>query len=95
MFQKKDYIYSETQGVCQVENIVLLQSGNGPQVSYYVLRPYYDREQVSYIPVENHQVKLRPMFTPEEARELAESEQVKKDEKVQQAVEFVLKGGES
>ena len=36
MFQKKDYIYSETQGVCQVENIVLLQSGNGPQVSYYV-----------------------------------------------------------
>ena len=39
--------------------------------------------------------KLRPMFTPEEARELAESEQVKKDEKLQQAVEFVLKGGES
>lgn len=95
MFQKKDYIYSETQGVCQVENIVQLQSGNGPQVSYYVLRPYYDREKVSYIPVENHQVKLRPMFTSEEARELAESEQVKKDEKLQQAVEFVLKGGES
>ena len=91
MFQKKEFIYSETQGVCQVENIVQLQSGKGQQLSYYVLRPYFDKEKVSYIPVKNHQVELREMFTEEEARELAESEQVKKDEKLQQAVQFVLK----
>ena len=96
MFEKKQIIYSETQGVCRVDNIVSLSATKGvPGVPYYVLRSVFDADKVSYIPVENHQVKLRPMFTPEEARELAESEQVKKDEKLQQAVEFVLKGGES
>lgn len=90
MFQKKEFIYSETQGVCQVENIVQLPGAGGEQVPYYVLRPYYDKEKVSYIPVNGHQVQLREMFTEEEARELAESEQVKKDERLQQAIQFVL-----
>ena len=38
MFQKKQMIYSETQGVCRVENIVNLSATKGaPTVAYYVV----------------------------------------------------------
>ena len=82
MFEKKQIIYSETQGVCQVENIVSLSASRRERkIPYYVLRPVFDKSKVSYIPVENHQVKLRELFTREE---------MKKDEKLRQAVEYVL-----
>lgn len=91
MFEKKQIIYSETQGVCQVENIVSLSaSRRGHGVLYYVLRSVSDRSQVAYIPVENHQVKLRELFTREEAQALQGTEQVQQDEKLRQAVEYVL-----
>ena len=41
-------------------------------------------------PVENHQVKLRELFTREEAEALQGTEEMKKDEKLRQAVEYVL-----
>ena len=69
MFQKKQKIYSETQGVCIVENIVQLPAGKGETLPYYVLKSVLD-EKTSYIPVNNHQVSLRELFTEEEAREL-------------------------
>ena len=94
MFQKKQYIYSETQGVCQVENIVRLRSQKGTEMSYYVLRPVFEAGKVSYIPVKGHQVELRELFTVEEAEILAKSEQVKKDYKLQDAVDFVLQNRE-
>lgn len=91
MFQKKQIIYSASQGVCQVENIVQLSTGKGaPSMQYYVLKPLFDEEKVSYIPVENHQVQLRELFTLEEAKALVGSESVKKDEKLKQAVEYVI-----
>ena len=88
MFEKKQIIYSETQGVCQVENIVSLSASR--KIPYYVLRPVFDKSRVSYIPVENHQVKLRELFTREEAEALQGTEEMKKDEKLRQAVEYVL-----
>ncbi len=96
MFEKKQIIYSETQGVCQVENIVSLSASRRERkIPYYVLRPVFDKSRVSYIPVENHQVKLRELFTREEAEALQGTEEMKKDEKLRQAVEYVLgkKGG--
>lgn len=90
MFQKKQYIYSETQGLCRVENIVQLRRGKGREIPYYVLKPVYEDAQVSYIPVHNHQVQLRELFSEEEAAQLAESEEIKKDQKLQAAVNFVL-----
>ena len=89
MFEKKQIIYSETQGVCQVENIVSLSASR--KIPYYVLRPVFDKSRVSYIPVENHQVKLRELFTREEAEALQGTEEMKKDEKLRQAVEYVLR----
>ena len=88
MFEKKQIIYSETQGVCQVENIVSLSASRRERkIPYYVLRPVFDKSRVSYIPVENHQVKLRELFTREEAEALQGTEEMKKDEKLTQAVD--------
>ena len=86
MFQKKQLIYSETLGVCQVENIVGLSATKGGEtISYYVLKPIFQQEKISYIPVEHHQVALRELFTEEEARQLLESEEAMKDELLKQA----------
>lgn len=95
MFQKKQIIYSETLGVCQVENIVQLSvSKESPAVAYYVLKPLIGREKVSYIPVEHHQVVLRELFSYKEAEELKNTELYKKDDKIKAAVDYVL-GSES
>lgn len=91
MFQKKQMIYSESLGVCQVENIVGLSATKGGEtISYYVLKPIFQEEKTSYIPVENHQVTLRELFTEEEARELLASEEAMKDSMLKQAVRYVL-----
>lgn len=90
MFQKKQYIYSETQGACIVDNIVQLPAGKGETVPYYVLKSVFDATKVSYIPVRNHQVVLRELFTREEALEMKKNPELGKDEKLKAAVEFVL-----
>ena len=92
MFQKKQMIYSESLGVCQVENIVGLSATKGGEtISYYVLKPIFQEEKTSYIPVENHQVALRELFTEEEARELIASKEAMKDSLLKQAVRYVLR----
>ena len=65
MFQKKQYIYSETQGVCQVDNIVSLKTKRRAPMQYYVLKSVYEPQTISYIPVEGHKVELltwKPAF---------------------------------
>ncbi|MBR2046669.1 MAG: CarD family transcriptional regulator [Agathobacter sp.] len=93
MFQKKQKIYSETQGVCIVENIVQLPAGRGETLPYYVLKSLMD-EKVSYIPVKNHQVALRELFTEEEARALLQSPEIEKNEQLKAAVNYVLQSKE-
>lgn len=91
MFEKKQIIYSETQGVCRVDNIVSLSAVKGEKgVPYYVLSSVFDKSKVSYIPVDNHQVKLRELFTREEAQELLGTEELSRDEKLKEAVNYVL-----
>ena len=70
MFRKKDVIYSETMGVCTVEDITKLTQKNGDTVMYYALRSVEDRDKNAYIPVENHTVKLRELIDRETAGEL-------------------------
>lgn len=94
MFQKKQKIYSETQGVCIVDNIVQLPAGKGETLPYYVLKSVFDASKVSYIPVNNHQVSLRELFTEEEARELLKSPELEKNELLKAAVNYVLQSKE-
>ena len=51
MFQKKEIIYSESLGVCQVENIVQLSAVKGGETTaYYQLRSLLDNDKNAYIP---------------------------------------------
>ena len=93
MFQKKQKIYSETQGICIVENIVQLPAGKGQTLPYYVLKSLMD-EKVSYIPINNHQVVLRELFTEEEARALLQNPELEKNEQLKAAVHYVLQSKE-
>lgn len=91
MFQKKQVIYSATQGVCVVDQITHLSaSKQDVGVPYYVLKSVFDADKVSYIPVENHQVELREIFTKEEALALKDSEEAKKDDNLKRAIAYVL-----
>ena len=91
MFQKKQIIYSETQGVCVVDNIVHLSANKqDPGVPYYVLKSVFDANKVSYIPVENHRVELRDIFSKEEAEGLKETEEARKNENLKRAIAYVL-----
>jgi len=86
LFQKKDTIYSETLGVCTVDDIVKLSDSKKDTYSYYLLRSVFDKTKKAYIPVENHSVKLRELITPKEAQERKSSgnfdqlSQIAKDE---------------
>ena len=77
MFQKKQKIYSETQGICIVDNIVQLPAGKNQKVSYYVLKPIFNPTNTAYIPVEHHKVVLRELFSIEEAKELQKDPNLK------------------
>lgn len=92
MFEKKEYIYSETMGVCKVADIVKLSPNNrlGEPVTYYQLKSAFDKSKVAYIPVENHQVNLRPLITREEAEGVSSEELEKLEEKRAKEVRFVL-----
>lgn len=92
MFEKKEYIYSETMGVCKVADIVKLSPNNrfGEPVWYYQLKSAFDKSKVAYIPVENHQVSLRPLLTKEEVEGILAEDMEKLDEKRKGEIRFVL-----
>lgn len=89
MFCKKDIIFSSGIGVCTVADIVNLSVNKSLPVQYYQLVSIYDRKKVSYIPVEEHQVLLRPLITTEEAKEKKKMKDIPLKEL--QEVEYVLK----
>ena len=82
MFQKKEFIYSESLGPCQVEDIVKLAAQkNVEPVPYYVLRSVTEKKKISYIPVEHHRSLLRPLISAAEARERLTKKVEEKEEK--------------
>lgn len=74
MFQKKEIIYSETLGVCIVDDIVKLSDNRKDTYNYYLLRSVFDKAKKAYIPVENHTVQLRALITLQEAQTLQAQE---------------------
>lgn len=90
MFEKKDIIFSETLGVCQVAELPKLAAKNGDQVAYYGLKSIYDKTKVSYIPVENHQVKLRELISLEDAEALLANVPENLDPLLLQEAEYVV-----
>ena len=87
MFQKKDYIYSESMGVCLVADVTNLAPKKGNAVSYYVLKSVYQKDKVAYIPVENHTVELISLITPDKAREISAGWQLPENEEMRKQLE--------
>lgn len=91
MFQKKEVIYSETIGVCVVDDIVKLADNKKESYNYYLLRSVFDRTKKAYIPVENHTVQLRSLITPQEALALRDEEHYsEKSEQIKGEVSYVI-----
>lgn len=90
MFEKKEVIFSETLGVCQVAELTRLAAKNGNQVLYYGLRSIENSKKVSYIPVENHQVQLRPLISYEDALAMSKESLEGKSEQQIQEMNYVL-----
>ncbi|MDE6221087.1 MAG: CarD-like/TRCF domain protein [Lachnospiraceae bacterium] len=91
MFQKKEVIYSETIGVCIVDDVVKLADNKKESYNYYLLRSVFDKTKKAYIPVENHTVQLRNLITVQEALALQNEDQYdEKSEQVREEVAYVI-----
>lgn len=91
MFQKKEVIYSETIGVCIVDDIVKLADNKKDTYNYYLLRSVTDRTKKAYIPVENHSVHLRNLITLQEALALrSEEDYEERSEQVKGEAAYVI-----
>lgn len=90
MYEKKEYIFSEAIGVCRVDDITKLSQQQGGAIDYYVLRSVFDKNKVSYIPVENHLVNLRNLISLEEAKEKKQTTYEEENLLIQQEIDYVL-----
>ncbi|MBO5144349.1 MAG: CarD-like/TRCF domain protein [Lachnospiraceae bacterium] len=96
MFQKKEIIYSETLGVCTVDDIVKLADSRKDTYYYYLLRSVFDKNKKAYIPVENHSVQLRNLITRQEAFRLHEDEKFNEQSaQIKGEVQYVIEKAES
>ncbi len=75
IFQKKDIIFSETLGVCKIEDIVKLSADKINSYTYYVLKSIFTPNKMAYIPVEHHSVLLRELISKETAEKKAANAQ--------------------
>lgn len=73
MFQRNQYVYYASGGICQVTDVQLSPlDGMPPDRQYYVLHSLHDPNGVMYIPVNSDTVFLRRLLTKEEAENLVE-----------------------
>lgn len=71
MFERGEYVFHESGGVCQIEDVqVAPLDGMPTDRTYYVMRPIHDPNSVIYIPVDSDRIFLRRLLNREEAVEL-------------------------
>ena len=96
LFQKKDIIYSDTIGVCIVDDIVKLADNKKDTYQYYLLRSVLDKKKKAYIPVENHTVQLRNLMTVQEAVAVQkEADYEKKSKQIKGEVLYVIENSKN
>jgi hypothetical protein len=92
LFQKKEIIFSETLGVCTVDDIVKLSDNRKETYNYYLLKSVFDKSKKAYIPVDNHSVQLRNLITYDEAKALFEDENFKNQkDTIKGEIKYILK----
>lgn len=71
MFQKGDYVYYASGGVCHVEDLMYAPLEGMPKDRlYYVMRSLHDSSGVIYLPTDCDAVFLRGLISKEEAEKL-------------------------
>lgn len=71
MFNRNDYVFHESGGICRIADIRLAPLDSmPPDCMYYVMKPIHDPNSVIYIPVESDQIFLRRLLNRDEAEEL-------------------------
>ena len=71
MFQKDDYVFYESEGICKIADIQLAPLDGMPSDrQYYILQSVHDRNGMIYIPVDSEKVFLRKLLNREEAQKL-------------------------
>ena len=71
MFQRDEYVFYESGGICRISDIQMSPlEGMPADREYYVMQSIHDRNGVMYIPVDNDKVFLRRLLNREEAEAL-------------------------
>ena len=71
MFQKNEYVFYESGGICKIADIQISPLEHmPPNTEYYVMQSLHDSNGVMYIPVNSEQVFLRRLLNREEAERL-------------------------
>lgn len=89
-FEKKEIIFSETLGVCRIDDVVRLSPKKKEGILYYVLRSIADKTKVAYIPVEEHAVLLRRLIDKETAEKIKNTNYKELSVQKKQEVDYVL-----
>ena len=73
MFQKGEYVYHESGGICKIDEICAAPlSGMPTDRLYYVMKPIHDRNSINYVPVDSNGVFVRRLLDRSAAGELLE-----------------------
>ena len=68
MFEKHEYVFHESGGICQVADICMSPLENMPaDREYYVLQPLHDPNSMIYAPVDSDFIFIRRLMNREEA----------------------------
>lgn len=71
MFQKDEYVFYGSGGICKISDIQISPlEGMPADREYYVLQSVHDKNGVMYIPVDSDKVFLRPLLNQAEAEAL-------------------------
>ena len=73
MFQKGEYVYHESGGICKIDEICASPlSGMPADRLYYVMKPIHDRNSINYVPVDSNGIFVRRLLDREAACALLE-----------------------
>ncbi len=71
MFEKHEYVFHESGGICQVADICKSPLDNMPaDKDYYILQPVQDANSMIYVPVDSDCIFLRGLMNRQTAEEL-------------------------
>ena len=74
MFEKGDYVFYASGGICRIEEIAQAPLAGMPaDRTYYVLRSLHDANGISYLPTDCTTVFLRPILTANQADQLLQN----------------------